>query len=74
MFRLRGRKHEAKETGSRSPEESQGVEVVEDEGNGGRLAEVVNDLVEHSAALRLCLQSALFSKRQLAMPRRLLIV
>lgn len=70
MFRLRGRKREAKETGSRSPEESQGVEVVEDKGDGEQLGELMNDLVEErnassSASVRSIIKAAINSAEQI---------
>jgi hypothetical protein len=70
MFRLRGRKREAKETGSKSLEESQGVEVVEDKGDGERLGELMNDLVEErstlsSASVRSIIKAAINSAEQI---------
>ncbi len=70
MFRLRGRKREAKETGSRSLEESQGVEVVEDKGDGERQGELVDDLVEErstlsSASVRSIIKAAINSAEQI---------
>jgi len=70
MFRLRGRKREAKETGSRSLEESQGVEVVEDKGDGERQGELMNDLVEErstlsSASVRSIIKAAINSAEQI---------
>jgi hypothetical protein len=70
MFRLRGRKREAKETGSRSLEESQGVEVVEDKGDGERQGELMNDLVEErstlsSASARSIIKAAINSAEQI---------
>ena len=70
MFRLRGRKREAKETGSRSPEESRGVEVVEDKGDGERQGELMNDLAEErstlsSASVRSIIKAAINSAEQI---------
>ncbi len=70
MFRLRGRKREAKETGSRSLEESQGVEVVEDKGDGERQGELMNDLVEErstlsSASVRSIIKAAINNAEQI---------
>ncbi len=70
MFRLRGRKREAKETGSRSPEESRGVEVIEDKGDGERLGELMNDLAEErstlsSASVRSIIKAAINSAEQI---------
>ncbi|TET49105.1 MAG: hypothetical protein E3J57_01250, partial [Dehalococcoidia bacterium] len=70
MFRLRGRKREAKETGSKSLEESQGVEVVEDKGDGERQGELMNDLVEErstlsSASVRSIIKAAINSAEQI---------
>jgi hypothetical protein len=67
---LRGRKREAKETGSKSLEESQGVEVVEDKGDGERLGELMNDLVEErstlsSASVRSIIKAAINSAEQI---------
>jgi len=70
MFKLRGRKREAKETGSRPPEESQGAEVVEDKVDGERQVELVNDLVversaSSSASARSIIKAAISSAEQI---------
>jgi len=70
MFRLPGRKREAKETESRPLEESRGAGVAEDAGNGEQLRELVDNLVEpggpsSSASVRSILKAAISSAEQI---------
>lgn len=70
MFRLSGRKREAKEKESKPLEESRGSEVIEDSGNGEQAVALANDLVEQrrassSASVRSILQAAINSAEQI---------
>ena len=70
MFKLRGRKREAKEPENKSPEESRGAEVIADKGNGDRLVELVSGIAERpgassAASVRSILQAAISSAEQI---------
>jgi len=70
MFRLLGRKREAKEKESKPLEESRGSEVIEGSGNGEQTVALANDLVEQrrassSASVRSILQAAINSAEQI---------
>lgn len=70
MFKLRGRKREAKEPENKSPAESRGTEVIADKGNGERLVELVSGIAERpgassAASVRSILQAAINSAEQI---------
>jgi len=70
MFKLLGRKREAKETESKQPEARRGEEVTEDKGNDKPLVDLMDELVEQrsassSASVRSILQAAISSAEQI---------
>jgi F0F1-type ATP synthase membrane subunit b/b' len=70
MFRLLGRKSEAKGTGSKPQAGSGGGEVAEDKGNAEQLFDQVNGLIEQrnassSASVRSILKAAISSAEQI---------
>jgi hypothetical protein len=71
MFRLPGRKREAKDRESRAPEEEKIAEVPGDNGNGKKLADLLNELVEQrqaspSASVRSIIKAAINSAEHIA--------
>jgi hypothetical protein len=70
MFKLRGRKREAKEPENKSSAESRGAEVIADKGNGEGLVELVSDITERpgassAASVRSILQAAINSAEKI---------
>jgi len=70
MFKLRGQKHEAKETENRSRGKSRVAEATEDKGDVEQAVELVSDIVERSgassaASVRSILKAAINSAEQI---------